>query len=116
MNAVGACFKDTRELDTDAVKRARLFVDRRESALNEAGDFLIPRSQGAFGDDHILGEIGEIVAGMCPGRRTRDEITLFKSLGIAVEDLAAARYLDQRARKEGVGVLVELGGVRGDVA
>jgi len=116
VNAVGACFKDTRELDTDAVKRARLFVDRRESALNEAGDFLIPRSQGAFGDDHILGEIGEIVAGMCPGRRTRDEITLFKSLGIAVEDLAAARYLDQRARKEGVGVLVELGGVRGDVA
>jgi ornithine cyclodeaminase len=116
VNAVGACFKDTRELDTDAVKRARLFVDRRESALNEAGDFLIPKSEGAIGEDHIRGEIGEIVAGMCKGRTSRDEITLFKSLGIAVEDLAAAHYLDRRAREEGVGVLVELGGVRGDVA
>jgi ornithine cyclodeaminase len=110
INAVGACFAGTRELDTAAVVRSRLYVDRRESALAEAGDFLIPKAEGAIGDDHIVGEIGEILIGACPGRRSRDEITLFKSLGIAVEDLAAARFLDRRAREMGVGTYVELGG------
>jgi len=112
VNAVGACLKDARELDTEAVVRSRLYVDRRESALAESGDFLIPRSEGAIGDDHIVGEIGEVLIGKCPGRRSPAEITVFDSLGIAVEDLAAARYLDRRAREEGVGTLVELGGRR----
>jgi len=83
---------------------------RRESALAESGDFLIPKAEGAIGDDHIVGEIGEIVAGRLAARRADDEITLFKSLGIAVEDLAAARFLDRRARELGVGTYVELGG------
>ena len=112
VNAVGACLKDARELDTEAVVRSRLFVDRRESALAESGDFLIPRSEGAIGDAHIVGEIGEILIGACDGRRTNDEITLFDSLGIAVEDLAVAHFLDRRARELGVGTLVELGGTR----
>jgi ornithine cyclodeaminase len=112
VNAVGACLKDARELDTEAIVRSRLYVDRRESALAESGDFLIPRSEGAIGDDHIVGEIGELLIGKCPGRRSPAEITVFDSLGIAVEDLAAARYLDRRAREEGVGTLVELGGRR----
>jgi ornithine cyclodeaminase len=112
VNAVGACFPKARELDTAAVVRSRLFVDRRESALAEAGDFLIPKSEGAIGDDHILGEIGEIVIGRLPGRRSRGEITLFKSLGIAVEDLAAAHRIHERALKLGKGISVEFGGRR----
>ena len=101
INAVGACFPNTRELDTKAVVRSRLVVDRRESALNEAGDFLIPRKEGAIGDDHIVGELGDVLLGKVPGRRSPDEITLFKSLGIAVEDLAAAHLIWSKARAGG---------------
>lgn len=111
INAVGACFPDTRELDTNAVVRSRLFVDRRESALNEAGDFLIPRSEGAIGDGHIVGELGEVLAGTVPGRRSVEEITLFKSLGIAVEDLASAHHIWTRAKALGAPA-VEFGGHR----
>ena len=112
VNAAGACLPAARELDTEAVRRARVFVDRRESALAEAGDLLIPMKEGAFGEAHIQGELGEVLLGKVPGRRTRDELTLFESLGIAVEDLAAAHYLDRVGRERGVGVLVELGGRR----
>ena len=112
VNAVGACFAATRELDTPAVVRSRLFVDRRESALHESGDFLIPKQEGAIGEDHILGEIGDLVLGRVPGRRSPDEITLFKSLGIAVEDLAAAHLIHARARTEGAGIAVDFGGHR----
>lgn len=112
VNAVGACFPKARELDTRAVVRSRLFVDRRESCFAEAGDFLIPKAEGAIGDDHVLGEIGEIVIGRVPGRRSRDEITLFKSLGIAVEDLAAAHRIHARAVERGLGIPVNFGGHR----
>jgi ornithine cyclodeaminase len=112
INAVGACFPTTRELDTPAIQRSRLFVDRRESALNEAGEFLIPRAEGAITDAHILGELGEVLLGRCAGRKHASDITLFKSLGIAVEDLAAAHFASQRARAEGVGIEIELGGHR----
>jgi ornithine cyclodeaminase/alanine dehydrogenase-like protein (mu-crystallin family) len=109
INAVGACFATARELDTAAVARARLIVDRRESTLAEAGDFLIPRSEGAFGDDHIAGELGDVLLDRLPGRRAADEITLFKSLGIAIEDLAAAHFIYTRALVTGSGVSVPLG-------
>jgi ornithine cyclodeaminase len=89
-----------------------LFVDRRESALNEAGDFLIPKREGAFGDEHIRAEIGELLLGSARGRTSPEEITLFKSLGLAVEDLAAALHVEHRARELGFGTLVELGGLR----
>jgi alanine dehydrogenase len=112
INAVGACFASARELDTATVVRSRLYVDRRESALAEAGDFLIPKSEGAIGDDHIVGELGDILAGRVPGRRTRDELTLFKSLGIAIEDLAAAHHIEARARATGKGIAVDFGGHR----
>src|SRR6185503_7508886 len=110
INAVGACFPTARELDTNAVKRARLYVDRRESTLNEAGDFLIPKGEGAIGDSHILGEIGEVLLGRVPGRGGRDEITLFKSLGIAVEDLAAAHHIYRTALEQGKGLSIAMGG------
>jgi ornithine cyclodeaminase len=112
INAVGACFANARELDTKAVVRSRLYVDRRESALAEAGDFLIPKAEGAIGDDHIVGELGEILAGRLSARRSKEEVTLFKSLGIAVEDLAAAHLIHAKARAEGAGIAVDFGGHR----
>lgn len=114
INAVGSSVPFNRELDTAAVVGSRLFVDRRESALNEAGDFLIPRKEGAIGDDHIVGEIGEILAGANPGRRSNDEITLFKSLGLAVEDVASARLIYEEARRTGKGRFLPFGGARHD--
>ena len=108
VNAVGAALPSTRELDSDAVTQARLFVYRRESALNEAGEVLIPIREGAITPEHILGEIGEVLIGRVPGRQQDDEITLFKSLGLAVEDLACAHYLHARSARENRGVWVEI--------
>lgn len=112
INAVGACFPSSRELDSQAISRSRVFVDRMESALNEAGDLLIPMNERTIGADHIQGELGEVLLGRKPGRESAGEITLFKSLGIAVEDLGAAAYLHRRAVEENVGIEVELGGLR----
>lgn len=112
INAVGSSFAAGRELDTAAVMRARLYVDRLESALHEAGDFLIPRAEGAIGEDHIVGEVGDVLLGRIPGRRSEDEITLFKSLGLAVEDLAAAHHVYQKALESGAGIAIDFGGRR----
>ncbi len=114
INAVGSSVAFTRELDTAAVVKSRLFVDRRESTINEAGDFLFPKKEGAITDDHIQGEIGEILLGKVKGRQSKDEITLFKSLGLAVEDLGAAYKVYQEAVSKGVGTALELGGGRDD--
>jgi ornithine cyclodeaminase/alanine dehydrogenase-like protein (mu-crystallin family) len=108
INAVGASLKTTRELDTETVRRSRIYVDRRESALNEAGDLLIPMQEGAISADAIVGEIGEVLTGVVAGRGNEREITLFKSLGLAIEDLACARYLYGAATPAGVGQRVEL--------
>ena len=112
INAVGSSVPFARELDTAAVARAMLFVDRKESTLNEAGDFIIPKKEGAVGDNHIQGEIGEIVIGKIQGRKTDEEITLFKSLGLAIEDIASAAHIYRKALIKGMGTLVELGGRR----
>ncbi len=109
VNAVGSSFATHRELDATAVKRARLYTDCRESASNEAGDFLIAKREGAFGDEHLLGELGEVLLGRVPGRRSPDDITLYKSLGVAVEDLAAASFLLQRAAETNCGSLIDWG-------
>jgi len=108
VNAVGACTPNARELDTAAVVRARLFVDRRESALHEPGEILTPLREGAITEDHIVGEIGELLIGKVAGRRTADEVTLFESLGLTVEDLAAARHIYHRAVEQGRGVSLVL--------
>ncbi len=112
VNAVGASVRTARELDTAAVVRARLFVDRRDSALSEAGDFLIPRGEGAIAEDHIQAELGEVLIGRARGRRSAEEITLFKSLGLAVEDVACAHRIHANAQAAGAGTWVELGGGR----
>ncbi len=107
INAVGAFTPTTREVDSETMAAARLFVDRRESAVNEAGDYLIPLSEGAIGSDHIRAELSELVTGQKLGRTSDDEITLFKSLGIPIEDLAAAQYLYAQARKLDAGTWVD---------
>lgn len=112
INAVGSSTPFMRELDTEAVVKSRLFVDRRESTLNEAGDFLIPKKKGAIGDDHIQGEIGEILLGQISGRMSPEEITLFKSLGLAVEDVASAHHIYRKAVEKDLGTWVEFGGGR----
>ncbi|HZQ15257.1 MAG TPA: ornithine cyclodeaminase family protein [Gaiellaceae bacterium] len=108
VNAVGSSVPTTRELDTATMAAAALFVDRRESTLNESGDFLFAQRDGAIGPEHIRAELGDLVAGTAEGRRSDEEITVFKSLGLAVEDLAAAEYVLARAEAEAAGTVVSL--------
>ncbi len=112
INAVGSSVPFARELDTAAIVNSRLFVDRRESTIHEAGDFLFPKKEGAIGDEHIQGEIGELLIGRVSGRRSSEEVTLFKSLGLAIEDLASAHHIYVKATEKGMGTRVELGGSR----
>ena len=110
VNAVGSCFPSAREIDTEAVRRSRFYTDCRESCVHEAGDFLIPRKEGAIADAHLLGEVGEIFLGRLPGRRSPEDITVYESLGVAVEDLAAAHEIHRRALETGAGTWLEWGG------
>ena len=110
INAVGASVPSWREIDTEVLKRSRLFTDRRESLENEAGEYRLALEEGAIGDDHLQAELGEILIGAHPGRTSNEEITLFRSLGLAVEDIAAAQLVYQRALERGVGVQIELDG------
>lgn len=112
VNAVGASQPDARELDSAAVARARIFADRRESLLHESADFLTPLREGLVSEASVVAELGEILIGKARGRERTDEITLFKSLGLAVEDLAAACHVHARAEREDVGTDVALGGLR----
>ena len=107
INAVGSSIPTTRELTSDLVAAASLFVDRRESTLNESGDYLLAVEERAIGPDHIKAELGELIEGVHPGRTSDDELTLFKSLGIGVEDLVAADLVVARARERGRGTEVE---------
>ncbi len=97
INAVGAYTRNSRELDSEAVKKSVSFVDSRESANFEAGDFLIPKSQGIIRGSHIRGELGDLLTGKVRGRTNDRQITLFKSLGLATEDLAAAEKIYSKA-------------------
>lgn len=106
VNAVGA-FGPGRELDTETVAASSLFVDRRESALNEGGDYGAAAAEGAIGPDHIQAELGDVLVGAHPGRQRDDELTVFKSYGIAVEDLAAAELVVRRARARAIGTEVD---------
>jgi ornithine cyclodeaminase len=104
---VGSSNPRAREVDTDTVVRSRVFVDSRAGAAKEAGDLVIPVAEGRWSLDRMAGELGEVANG-APGRQSDDEITLFKSLGMAVEDVATARLVVARARERGVGREIEL--------
>jgi ornithine cyclodeaminase/alanine dehydrogenase-like protein (mu-crystallin family) len=106
VNAVGGRPPQMMELDPETIAAAAFYVDRRESAENEAGDYRRAVEEGAIGADHIRGEIGELLIGSVPGR-AGGELTIFRSLGLAVEDLAAAEYVVRRARESGAGIEVD---------
>lgn len=108
INAVGACIPVAAEVDTALVAKSRYVVDLRASAEAEAGEYLMARAAGAISSDHIVAELGEIASGAAIGRRSAEEITLFKSLGLAVEDLAAADFILKAARAAGIGQVVTL--------
>lgn len=108
INAVGAFTPEMQELDEHTVERAYVVVDSRAAALAEAGDLMIPIQKGLIREDHIRAELGEIVSGDAPGRTSDDQITLFKSVGVAVQDAAAAGLALRRAEELGLGQLVEL--------
>jgi ornithine cyclodeaminase len=108
VNLVGVHTPTAREADTAAITRSRVYVDLMESALNEAGDLLVPIGEGAIDERHILGEIGQLLAGAVPGRTDESDITLYKSLGIVAQDLFAAAHIYARAADEGAGVEVDL--------
>lgn len=114
INAVGSSVPFARELDSDAMARCQIFVDRAESTRNESGDFLMARDEGSVTDDDIVAEIGDLVAGSSSGRGGPEDITLFKSLGLAVEDLAAADLVYRNAIEAGRGRAIEIGGLRHD--
>ncbi len=107
INAVGACLPRHRELDAQTVAAAGFFADSRESVRGESGDFLLALAEGAIGPDHIRAELGEILVGSAPGRADDDEITVFESLGVAVEDLAAAALAYRKAAESGAGTWLE---------
>jgi ornithine cyclodeaminase len=101
INAVGSSTPATRELDTAAIVKSKLFTDSYESVFNEAGDFLIPKNEGAVTDDHVKAEIGEVLSGTKKGREKDEEITVFKSLGIAAEDIFSAWHIYEKIKQNG---------------
>jgi ornithine cyclodeaminase len=105
---VGACRPDQREMPTAVVARSRFFVDSRAGALKESGDILLPIREGAVADSHIAGELGELALGRVAGRQAESDVTIFKSLGMAVEDVVTARLVVERAKAAGLGQTFEL--------
>jgi ornithine cyclodeaminase/alanine dehydrogenase-like protein (mu-crystallin family) len=107
LNVVGSSLATAAEIDTDAVVKSRFFVDYRASTIVEGGEYLRALQAGAITADHIRGEIGEVASGAKPGRQSQGDITLYKSLGIAAEDLASAHYVLAQARARGIGQTIE---------
>lgn len=108
VNAVGSSVPQHRELDADLMARAEVFVDSRESALSEAGDIVIPIDHGRFGPEHIRAEVGTVLLNKHTGRGGPESVTVFKSLGLAVEDVLTGFHIYQQAAKAGLGTSVDL--------
>jgi ornithine cyclodeaminase len=107
LNVVGSSVATTAEIDTPAVVKSRFFVDYRSSTITEGGDYLRALRSGAIAPEHILAEIGEVANGSKPGRTSPSDVTLYKSLGIAPQDLASAHYVLQKAREGRVGQVID---------
>lgn len=108
VNAVGSFRTDMQEVDVETVRRALVVVDSREAAREEAGDLMIPINDGAFGFDHIHAELGELVNGTRSGRANDEQVTYFKSVGVAVQDVISAKIALGNARSLGLGTEIEL--------
>ena len=107
INAVGACVPQARELDAETMAAAAVFADSRESVASEAGDYVLAQAEGGIGPDHVRAELGELLTGTAPGRSGDTEITVFESLGLAIEDLVAARLAYRNATERGAGAWVD---------
>lgn len=107
INAVGSGTAREAELDVDAVKRCRMFADNRDGVLGQCGEFLRAKAAGAIDDAHVLGSVGDVIVGNIPGRASSSEITLFKSLGMAVEDVVSAEFILSEAARRGLGHVIE---------
>ncbi len=108
INSIASATPNVRELDTTVVKKSKLVVDSKEAALLESGDILTPIAEGEIPSDPIHAEVGEIASGKKPGRVNDQEITLYKSMGLAIQDAAAAKWLYQKARERGRGMEVKI--------
>ncbi len=108
INAIGSYKPTVREIPGETVRRARVVVDHVPAALAEAGDLLIPMAEGLIARGHIWAELGDIVAGARPGRESPGQTTLFKSVGLAVQDLCAARLVLANAERRGLGIALPL--------
>lgn len=108
ISAVGAYTPEMQELPAETVARATVVVDAMEAALSEAGDLIIPLNEGLVTREHFARELGMVASGSAPGRTSDQEVTLFKSVGNAVQDVVVARRVVERAREQGVGVEIDL--------
>lgn len=108
VNAVGACSPVAREIETDVLTRSRVFLDWTEAALRDAGDLIIPLNKGEISKEHFIGEIGKVMTGELPGRLSDSDITLFETIGISVEDIAAAHLIYEKAKEQNLGVWLEI--------
>ncbi len=108
INGIGSHTPNARELDTEIVKRSKFIGDSREACFKEAGDIMIPLQEGAITEHHFYAELGEIIIGKLPGRLSKDEITLFKSNGLAIQDAATAKLVYDKAKEMGVGKEIDL--------
>jgi ornithine cyclodeaminase/alanine dehydrogenase-like protein (mu-crystallin family) len=97
----------SREADTDLIVKSKIYVDSLESTLNEGGDIIIPVQEGAIDESHIVGEIGQLLAGDIEGRENDNQITVYNSLGVVSQDLYAAQHVLAKAEREGFGIVVE---------
>lgn len=110
INAIGSHAPGVRELDTATIRRAKVVCDQKQACLNEAGDIQIPIEEGAYSPDDIHGDLGAVVNGTIPGRENNEEITLFKSVGLAIQDISCASLVYEQAKAQGVGLEFDFGG------
>lgn len=107
LNVVGSSVAKFREIDSEALRRARLYVDQKAMTVTAGGEYLVAMREGVIDESHILGEIGEVLVGRCAGRLSAEDITMYKSLGMPVEDIASAMHVYRKAQRMGVGVVVD---------
>ena len=108
VNAVGACSPVAREIETDVLTRSRVFLDWEEAALRDAGDLIIPINKGEVRKEDFIGEVGKVMTGELKGRVSDDDITVFETIGISVEDIAAAYLIYEKAKEQGLGTWLEI--------
>jgi ornithine cyclodeaminase/alanine dehydrogenase-like protein (mu-crystallin family) len=108
INAIGSHTPETRELDETTIKKSKIIVDSKEATLKEAGDLIIPIKKGIISSNAIYAELGELIAGKKLGRESKDEITVFKSVGLAIQDISTAKLVYEKAVKENIGKTIEI--------